>query len=73
MDKLTEASGAFVGIFAIVDWDYAKWHKFIYLFIIKSYTKYVTDRHTVRTTKAVKAALNTNTRQNTVYEMTREP
>jgi len=24
MDKLTEASGAFVGIFAIVDWDYAK-------------------------------------------------
>jgi len=30
-----------------------------YLFIIKSYTKYVTDRHTVRTLKKVKAALNT--------------
>ena len=40
---------------------------FIYLFIIKSYT---TDRHTVRTMEAVKAALNTNTRQNTVYKIT---
>jgi len=39
----------------------------IYLFIIKSYTKYTTDRHTVRTMKAVEAALNTNTRQNIVY------
>ena len=43
---------------------------FIYLFIIKSYT---TDRHTVRTMEAVKAALNTNTRQNTVYKITRKP
>ena len=44
-----------------------------YLFIIKSYTKYTTDRHTVRTMKAVKAALNTNTRQNIVYKITRKP
>jgi len=42
---------------------------FIYLFIIKSFTKYTTDRHTVRTMKAVKAALNTNTRQNIVYKI----
>jgi len=35
---------------------------FIYLFIIKSYTKYMTERHTVRTMKTVKAALNTNAR-----------
>ena len=30
----------------------------IYIFIIKSYMKYTTDRHTVRTMKAVKAALH---------------
>jgi len=40
------------------------------LFIIKSYTKYMTDRHIVRTMKAVKAALNANTRQNIVYKIT---
>jgi len=32
--------------------------RFIYLFIIKSYTKYyMTDRHTIRTMKAVKASI----------------
>ena len=46
---------------------------FIYLFIIKSYTKYMTDRHTVRTMRAVKAALNINSRQNVVYKITRKP
>jgi len=38
----------------------------VYLFIIKSYTKYMTDRHTVRTMETVKVARNTNTKQNIV-------
>jgi len=29
-------------------------HLLLLLFIVKSYTKYMTDRHTVRTVKAVK-------------------
>ena len=32
----------------------------------------MTDRQTVRTAKTVKAALNTNTRQNGVYKITRK-
>ena len=32
--------------------------------------KYMTDIHTVRTMKTVKAALNTITRQNVVYKIT---
>ena len=40
---------------------------FIYLFFIKYMTVCLTDSHTVRTTKTVTAALNTNTRHKTVY------
>ena len=33
----------------------------------------MTDRHTVGTMKIVKAALNTDTRQNIVYKITQKP
>jgi len=42
---------------------------FTYLFIIKSYTKYTTDRQTMKSVKT----LNTNTRQNIVYKITWKP
>ena len=47
----------------------------ICLFICYKIVHEVHDRltYTVRTMKVVKAALNTNTRQNTVYKITRKP